>query len=235
VSGCGRLEPRRARWRASLLAASVSIVAATALAAGELKDAVLVLEMAPGSPGSEASGAPPRFALLRDGQVFVGGTAHVEAGRLERREAQALLKRADGLRRAAASGPIAFGAGERSLRLRLLEDDPVEIVATGDPTGAGAAHAALSTFVQELASFHHPTLRPYAPSSYAVSAREARLAGGCRAWSFPFPVAQALSAPQSVSAADADGWPKGALPASVCVDDKRYAVTLRPLLPGESP
>ena len=39
----------------------------------------------------------------------------------------------------------------------------------------------------------------------------------------------------AVAAADAIGWPTGALPASVCAGDKRFVVTLRPLLPGERP
>ena len=36
-------------------------------------------------------------------------------------------------------------------------------------------------------------------------------------------------------AAEAEGWPTGALPASVCAGDKRVSVTLRPLLPDEQP
>jgi hypothetical protein len=70
-----------------------------------------------------------------------------------------------------------------------------------------------------------------------MTVREARLVGGCRRWSFAFPIAQALAGPRVVAASDAVGWPTGAVPASVCVDDpgRRYAVTLRPLLPGEQP
>jgi hypothetical protein len=68
-----------------------------------------------------------------------------------------------------------------------------------------------------------------------MAVREARLAGGCRAWSFSFPIAEALAGPRAVPAADAAGWPTGAMPALVCVDDRRYLVTLRPLLPGETP
>ena len=59
--------------------------------------------------------------------------------------------------------------------------------------------------------------------------------GGCRAWSFSLPLAQALAAPRFLAAAEALGWPTGAMPASVCADDRRYAVTLRPLLPDERP
>jgi hypothetical protein len=218
--------------------------AALPLGAGEIPGAVLVLETAPGTPGSDPTGAPPRFVLLRDARVFVGGSSLVEAGRLEKGEAQALQKRASALRKIPGIGtPISFGGGsDRPLRLRLLEDEPIEIVVTGlplegggDPAGVPPPLAELARLLQDLARFHHPSLRPFAPSSYSLTVREARLAGGCRAWSWPFPIADALAGPRAVPAADAASWPTGAMPASVCVDDRRYAVTLRPLLPGEHP
>lgn len=215
------------------------------LGASEIPGAVLVLEAAPGTPGSDPAGAPPRFVLLRDARVFVGGSSLVEAGRLEKGEAQALQKRASALRKMQGLGaPISFGGGgDRPLRLRLLEDQPLEIVATGlpleasagDPTGGPPSLAELARLLRDLARFHHPSLRPYTPSSYSLSVREARLAGGCRAWSLPFPIAEALAGPRAVPAADAVSWPTGAMPASVCVGERRYAVTLRPLLPGEHP
>jgi hypothetical protein len=215
------------------------------LGAGEIPGAVLVLEAAPGSPRNDPAGAPPRFVLLRDARVFVGGSSQIEAGHLEKREAQALQKRASALRKMQGLGaPISFGGGgDRPLRLRLLEDQPLEIVATGlpldlgagDPAGVPPSLAELARLLRDLARFHHPSLRPYAPASYSLSVREARLTGGCRAWSLPFPIAEALPGPREVSAADAASWPTGAMPASVCVDDRRYAVTLRPLLPGEAP
>jgi hypothetical protein len=216
--------------------AAVVLAAASALA-GEIPGAVLVLEAAPGTPGADAAAAPPRFVLLEDGQVFVGGDARVEAGRLEKREAQALLKRAEALRRLPGVGPeVALGGRDDvAFRLRLLDGRPLEVRATGDPALAPAPLAPLAALVSDLARFHHPSLRPFAPSSYAMVVREARLVGGCREWTFPFPLASAQAAPRTVSASEAEGWPTGALPASVCADDKRYAVTLRPLLPGEQP
>jgi len=223
--------------RRALAAALVAACAAAPLRAGEITGALIVLETPPGTPGSDPAGAPPRFVLLKDGQVFVSGTALVEAGRLEKGEAQALLKRASAVRKLPGiSGPVAFGgAPERVMRLALLEDDPLEISATGDPTNAPAALAPLAALVGELVRFQHPSLRPYAPSSYAVRAREAKLAGGCRAWVFPVPITAAMTGPRAVPALDAVSWPTGAMPASVCVDERRYAVTLRPLLPGEAP
>jgi hypothetical protein len=223
--------------RAALLAALVAACGAAGLGAGEIPGAVIVLESAPGTPGSDPAGAPPRFALLKDAQVFVGGTSLVEAGRLEKSEAQALAKRAAALRKIPGIGSaLSFGgAPERVARLALFEGDPLEIVVTGDPASAPAALAPLATLVLELAHFRHPSLRPYAPSAYALRVHEARLAGGCRPWGFAVPLAEALAGRQAVSALDAVSWPTGALPASVCADDRRYAVTLRPLLPGEQP
>jgi hypothetical protein len=217
--------------------------------AGEIPDAVILLEAAPGTPGSDPSGAPPRFALFKDGQVFVGGTARLEAGRLGKAEASVLLKRAEtvrklpGLSPAGTSSVSLGGDASRTVRLRLLDGKPLEVVATGDPSAAPAALAPVAALLADLLQYHHASLRPYAPSAYALAVREARLVGGCRAWGFAFPIAQAMAAPHAVSAAEAVGWPTGAFPASVCADDpgpparagRHYVVTLRPLLPGEQP
>ncbi|HSD28854.1 MAG TPA: hypothetical protein VLL75_16250, partial [Vicinamibacteria bacterium] len=101
----------------------------------------------------------------------------------------------------------------------------------------------LASLLADLLRHHHPSLRPYQPTSYAMTVREARLVAGCRAWGFAFPVAEALAGPRAVTAEEAKGWPTGARPASVCVDgagasagaSRRYVVALRPLLPGERP
>jgi hypothetical protein len=223
---------RRLAWA---LAALVAFTATTG--AAEIKDAQIVLVAPPGTPGSEPAGAPPRFVLLKDGTVFVGGTGRLETALLERGEANALRRRAEAARRAA--GPqadVAFGgaAGE-PLRLLLAEDDPVQLTLTGDPAQAPVALQPLASFVADLLRFHHPSLRPYAPASYALAVREGRLVGGCRAWTLRVAIADALAGPREVPALDVSGWPTGAFPASVCVDDRRYVVTFRPLLPGERP
>jgi hypothetical protein len=236
--------------RRAAAAALLALAELSPAFAGEIPGASIVLEAAPGTPGSDPAAAPPRFVLLKDGQVFVGGTARLEAGRLEKGEASALLKRAEALRKlpglAAAPGtasPVPLGGDpSRTLRLLILEGRPFEVVATGDPAAAPPALAPLAALLADLLRYHHPSLRPYRPASYAMTVREARLAGGCRAWGFPFPIAEALaSSPRTVTAAEAAGWPTGARPASVCADGppagagRRYAVTLRPLLPGERP
>ena len=203
----------------------------------EVPGASIVLEADPGSPGSDPTGAPPRFVLLKDGEVFVGGTARLEAGRLEKAESSVLEKRADAVRRLRGlSSPVTLGGdASRTARLRLFDGKPLELVVTGDPAEAPPALAPLASLVADLLRYHHPTLRPYTPTSYAMNVREARLVGGCRAWGFAFPITEALAAPRTVTADEAKGWPTGARPASVCVDGHRFVVTLRPLLPGERP
>jgi len=233
---------KAASRRSSLVVLALS---ATPLAAGETPAASIVLEAPPGPTGRDPSSAPPRFVLLDDGQVFVGGTSRIEAGRLEKGEAQALRKRAEQVGKLPGlASPVALGGDpSRTLRLRLLDDDPLDLVVTGDPAAAPPSLAPLATLLADLVRFHHSSLRPYTPTSYRMTVREARLPGGCRAWGFAFPLAEALASPRVVSAAEAAGWPTGAVPASVCVDDagpsasasRRYAITLRPLLPNELP
>lgn len=205
--------------------------------AAEVPGAVIVLEGGSGSPGSDpGSVAPPRLLLLEDGQVFVGGTGRLESAKLEKPEQQALRRSADAVRKAAGKGgQLDFGSGAPVLILRLPEDGGGEIRITGDPAAATVAQQPAAAAVLRLLRFDHPGLRPYTPASYALSAREERLAGGCRPWAFAFPIEQALTVPRVVSAAEAEGWPTGAWPASVCLGDSRYVVTLRPLLPNEQP
>ena len=203
------------------------------LVAGEVPGALIVLTAQPGAPGSEPGGAPPRFVLLKDGQVFVGGTAELETGRLEKNELRALQQRIDGVRKAVGRS-VRIGDDERrSTRLLLLGDEPIEITIAGDP--AEARPLPVAGLVSELLRFDHRSLGRYPPATYAATAREGRLAGGCRRWTFTFPIEQALGSAAAVAASDTVGWPTGGWPASVCAGDKRYIVTLRPLLPGEAP
>jgi hypothetical protein len=206
---------------------------------GETPNAVLVLEAPPGTPGSATEGAPPRFVLLKDGQAFAGGTSHVETVRLEKSEAQALRRKADAARKAIRSKrTVSLGAGGPKVRLTLGEEPPVEVGLGRDPEPPAPGQPAepVSALVAELLAFHHPGLVRYAPESYAMSLRQGTLPGGCRRWNFPFPLSQAVGAARVVTAEQAQGWPTGAMPASVCGDgDARYVMTLRPLLPGETP
>lgn len=220
-------------WRTAAILASVVLAASVAVA--EIEGALVVVESAPGAPGSEPWGAPPRFVLLKDGQLFVGGASRLETGRLEKGELQALRKRIDAARKALEQGgrPSPSGEDPAIVRVRFPEEGPTET--TLDPAMASVAPQPLVALVAELLRFDHPSLAPYAPSSYALAVRERGLVGGCRPWTFTFPIERALATPVNVPATDAIGWPTGAMPASVCVGDKRFVVTLRPLLPGEQP
>lgn len=228
----------RAELPAAALGAALAALAVPLPSrASEIPEAVIVLEASLDQPWREASAAPPRFVLLKDGQVFVGGTDRVYAGRLDKTEMQAIEKRAQQVRKLPALGTlVAFGADtKKSFRLQLLKDKPLDVHITGDPRAALPQMQALASFVSDLAAFYHASLRPYTPTTYALGVREGALVGGCRTWGFTVGLPQALSTAQAIPAAEASGWPTGANPASVCAGDKRYVVTLRPLLPGEKP
>ncbi|HET7293237.1 MAG TPA: hypothetical protein VFM88_12490 [Vicinamibacteria bacterium] len=214
--------------------AVAALLVATAAAA---EDLYLSLEAAlPEAPDLVTEAAPKRFVLLEDGSVYVGGTQSIAAGRLEKGELKALGKRLEKVRKTPGLGAsVTFGEGAARYRLVVAKGKPLDVVASGDPATAPAALRGLAGLIAELATFQHPSLRAYKPASYALRAREASLPGGCRSWSFPVRVEQAVAAAQRVPAAEAAGWPTGAQAASVCVDDRRYAVTLRPLLPDERP
>ncbi|HSD26752.1 MAG TPA: hypothetical protein VLL75_05570, partial [Vicinamibacteria bacterium] len=133
-------------------AALLALAAARAASGGDVPGAAIVLEADPVTPGSEPAGAPPRFVLLEDGQVFVGGTARLEAGRLEKGESSALLKRAEAVRKLhGLASPVSLGGDpSRTLRLRLLDGKPLELVVNGDPTQAPPALAPLASLLADL-------------------------------------------------------------------------------------
>ena len=210
---------------------------AVAARPGDIPKAVVVLEgLTATLPDQVAEAAPPRFVLLEDGHVFVGGTSRLAAGRLARPEAKQIEARVVVVRQLPGFGAtVSLAAGPQRYRLRLRKGGSQDIVVTGDPAAAPVSLAPLASLIQDLLRFDHPTLRPYRPTAYAVIAREGKLAGGCRRWTFPEPVADSVFTPGTVPASAAEGWPTGAAPASVCADDKTYVVALRPLLPGEKP
>ena len=205
--------------------------------AGEIPKAVVVLEgLTAPLPDQVAEAEPPRFALLEDGQVFVGGTSRLAAGRLTKPEVKAIEARVGALRQLPGfGGSVALGAGPQKHRLLLRKGGSQDVTITGDPAQAAPGLEPLGTLLQDLLRFEHPSLRPWRPAAYAVIAREGKLAGGCRRWTFTEPLTESLFAPRTVPAEAAENWPTGATPASVCVDDKTYVVALRPPLPGERP
>jgi hypothetical protein len=205
---------------------------------GEVPGTLLVLEVAtPPTLGTLPAAAPRRLVLLEDGRVFVGGTSRVAAGQLSKEETRALEDRVALVRRLPGLGSsIAFAEpATPRYRLQVVKGKPLDLVMTGDPARASAGLAPLVSLVQDLASFAHPSLRPFEPAHYAITAQEGTLAGGCRPWTFPLTPSDAVSGGRSIDAQAASGWPTGATPASVCAGEKRYVVALRPLLPGEKP
>lgn len=220
--------------------AAAAVLAAFAAAtshAAEIPRAIVVLEA--GSvplPDQVLEAAPPRFVLLEDGQVFVGGTTSVVTARLTGRDQKDLERRLSDIRKLPAlAGVVTVGPGTAVRRLLLRKGKPMDVRVEGDLAAATPALKPLADLVLDLERFHHPSLRPYAPAQLALQAREGSLPGGCRRWTRPEPLADSVFAPRAVSAADFETWPKGASPASVCVGDRKYVVTLRPLLPGENP
>lgn len=222
----------RATVALSLLLVTLGTVGAT-----EVPGAVLILEVYSAVlPADVPGGAPPRFVLLEDGQVFVGGTSRVETGRLERGEVKEIEKQVARVRKLQGLGAsVTLGPGNRKHLLILRKGRPLEIVATGDPSVAPARLKPLAALLADLSTFQHASLRPYEPTAYLLRVREGTLVGGCRPWGFTIPLAECLAGPRTVPAEAAADWPKGAAPASVCAASKNYVVTLRPLLPGEKP
>jgi hypothetical protein len=219
--------------RPALFALALSAMAPPARA-GEIPRAVAVLERLDGGPGAE--GAPPRFVLMADGTVFVGGTSTVLTARLAGGDLRGLERRIGDVRKLRGlAGTLTVGPGQMTHRLLLRRGRPIQMTITGDPGEPVEALRPLAALLVDLARFHHPSLVPYAPAQFAMSAREGTLAGGCRSWPFPDPPDRLAFAPRVVAAQDVRGWPTGGAPAHVCAGDKKYVVTLRPLLPGESP
>ena len=213
------------------------LAAASPGIAGDIPKAVVVVEsLTAPLPDQVPEAAPPRFVLLEDGQVFVGGTSRLAAGRLSKAEAKEIEARVVAVRQLPGFGAsVTLGAGPQRYRLRLRKGGAQDITVAGDPAEAPANLVPLASLLQQLLRFDHPSLRPYRPGTYAVIAKEGKLAGGCRRWTFAEPVSESLFAPRTVIASEAENWPTGATPVSVCVGDKTYVAALRPLLPGERP
>ena len=221
--------------RATLFTAA--LVAAASTLAAEIPKAVAILE-APRAPLPDQSpeAMPPRFVLLEDGQVFVGGSHGLVTTKLAQREFKDLEKRLEALRKhPALAGVVTIGPGTEVRRLILRKGRPLEAKIEGDLDAPSAGLEPLARMLRELSNFNHPGLRPYTPVFFAMSAKEGTLLGGCRRWTRFESLDDAVFAPKLVTAAEFPTWPTGAAPASVCAGDKRYVVTLRPMLPGETP
>ena len=224
------------RMRSALLAAA-TVAAGRAVGAADAPEVLLSLEVSDPLPtGFVASALPPRFVLFDDGQVFVGGTSQLAVGRLDKTEVKAFEQRLAGLRKLPGlASTIAFGGASTPRGRLLAPKSKLDVVTTGDPAAAPPGLRPLAALVRDLSSFHHPSLRPYEPAALLLTVKEGPLVGGCRSWTLPVPLAEVLTGPRTVSASEAHDWPTGATPAAVCDGDRRFVVTLRPLLPSERP
>jgi hypothetical protein len=165
--------------------------------------------------------------------VFVGGSKDILTGRLDKAEVKALLAPLDAVRKLPGlASVVSFGATEPAFRLRAPKGKPLDVRVTGEPDKAPAAFRPLAAFLDMLSRFEHPSLQPYAPASFLLRAREGTRPGGCRLWTLAQTPAQAATG-VTVPAASLETWVGGAYPTSVCVGDRRYEVTLRPLVPGD--
>lgn len=217
---------------------ALALLAAALPAEAHAQELYLTLDAAlPDRADLVAEAAPRRLVLYEDGTLYIGGTQRIATGRLEKGELKDIGKRLDKIRKGTPGlgGTVSLGAGPQRYRLAVAKGKPIDVIVTGDPSAAPPNLKPLASLVADLAAYQHPSLRPYRPAYYALRAREETLPGGCREWTFPVTVDRAVAAAQSISAPEAAGWPTGAQVAAACVNDKRYAVTLRPLLPGEKP
>jgi hypothetical protein len=224
------------RWSRALVAcATAGFFASVAWA--EIPNAMVVLEvLVPAVPSDVPAAAPPRFVLMEDGTVYAGGTRDVMLGKLEPTELKDLERRIAEVRKLPLTGVMTVGPGNERRRLFLKKGRPLDMLLSGDPADPPASVRALGVLVSDLARFQHASLRPYEPTSFAMSAKEGALAGGCRPWTLPERLAESVFAPRIVPANGHGDWPTGSVPASVCLEnDKRYVVTFRPLLPNERP
>ena len=205
--------------------------------AGEIPGSLLELRAStPFAPLQDWSAAPPRFVLMEDGQVFVGGSKDLLAGRLDKDEAKAIEGQMEAVRKMPGlASVVSFAEGEEpSFHLRGGKGKNLDVRATGDPGKANPALRPLAALLDKLMRFDHASLRPYLPTSFALKAREAARRGGCRIWTL-LPTPREAMSGTTVQASAVETWVGGAYPTSVCVGDKAYEVQLRALLPGEHP
>jgi len=187
-------------------------------------------------------GVPPRFVLLTDGSVFVGGRREVLRGFLDKTEMQAISTRLDVAMKSLGKvsprtlvlgqGP-GEGDGSAIFRFSVLLGAPLQVVVMGKvPPAGGPALLPLPDFIRRLAGFRHPSLKPWDPAEFTMTVREATLPGGCRLAKGLPALAQATGGETRVPEALTRSFPTGPDMAQVCEGPRRYTVVFRPLIPG---
>src|SRR5262249_58268964 len=117
---------------ALVLAAAAALRPASPVSAAENAEAVLVLDVVAVSvPGRVWSAAPPRFALYDDGQVYVGGTSQVAAGRLEKGATKAIEDQLAQVRKLPGLGSsVTFGESGPRYRPQGRKGKPRDLAVT---------------------------------------------------------------------------------------------------------
>lgn len=193
----------------------------------------------PLSPRESFDGVPSRFILMTDGSVYVGGRREYLRGFLDRAEMQDVSTRLDlalkALGKAGVPPSITLGEGPAVFRLSSLLGVQFHTYVMGnlDAPLLAPFQALLVDFVRRLAAFRHPSLRPFDPAQFAMSAREKTLPGGCRDRLLLPPLASLPADELVVGESLTHGFPTGPEMAQVCEGTKRFAVVFRPLVPGE--
>lgn len=183
-------------------------------------------------------GVPPRFVLLTDGSVFVGGRRDVLKGWLDKSEMQSISTRLDlALKSLGKAGPpqtLVVGEGPAIFRFSVLLGSPLQLVVMGSLEAQGGPPLApLPDFIRRLAGFRHPSLKPWDPDRFTLIVKEKTLQGGCRSAPGLSPLASKVGGEQVVAETLARGFPTGSDMAQVCEGLKRYTVVFRPQIPGE--
>jgi len=189
------------------------------------------------TPRESFDGVPPRFVLLTDGSVFVGGRRDVLRGFLDKVEMQALSTRLDQALKAhgKAGSPktLVIGEGPALFRFSVLLGAPLQIVVMGAlPPLGGPPLAPLPEFVRRLAGFRHASLKPYDPAQFTMTVREKALPGGCRTAKGLPSLAQAVARETVVSESVTRSFPTGPDMSQVCEGLRRYTVVFQALIPG---
>ena len=183
-------------------------------------------------------GVPPRFVVLTDGSVFVGGRREVLRGSLDKVEMQTFATNLDLVLKSLGKAPppstVSWGEGPPRFRFSVLLGSSFRVVVHGAlPEPEAPALLPLPEFIRRLAGFRHPSLRLFEPQQFTMIARESTLSGGCRAATGLPSLSQSASATWVVPAAVTRGFPTGAEVSQVCDGSKRYSVVFQPVIPGQ--
>lgn len=230
---------RRSIERATIL---LAFAASTAFAQEPPPAQWIRLDVLPGemrlTPRESLDGVPPRFVLLTDGSVFVGGRREVLRGRLDKDEMQAISTRLDlaikSVGKAGLPRTLVVGEGPALFRFSVLLGSPVQFVVMGSLEAAGAPPLSpLPDFIRHLADFRHSSLRPWTPAHFTMIVKERALPGGCRTAPGLPPLTQTVANSVVVAERLTHGFPTGSDLSQVCEGPKRYTVAFRPVIPGE--